>query len=206
MSASFFDLLVYAGATVILFLTPGPVWVALTARALSGGFSSAWPLAVGVALGDIVWALLALLGMAWVVDQIEGAMLVMKYVAVLVFIAMGVLLIRHADAGLSEDSRLTKPGMLAGFVAGLAVIIGNPKAILFYMGVLPGFFDLTVLTWADIAAVCAISMVIPMLGNLLLAGFVGRIRAVLKDPQTLKRINTVSGYLLILVGAVIAFT
>ena len=28
--------------------------------------------------------------------------------------------------------------MWAGFVAGLALILGNPKAILFYMGVLPG--------------------------------------------------------------------
>ena len=206
MSASLFDLALYAGATVILFLTPGPVWVALTARALSGGFSSAWPLAVGVALGDILWALLALLGMAWVVEQIDGAMLVMKYVAVLVFLVMGALLIRHADAGLSENSRLMKPGMVAGFVAGIAVIVGNPKAILFYMGVLPGFFDLRAVTWGDIVAICAISMVIPMLGNLMLAGFVGRIRAALKNPQTVIRINQVSGGLLIGVGIVIALS
>ena len=31
------DLLLYAGALLILFLTPGPVLVALTARGLSGG-------------------------------------------------------------------------------------------------------------------------------------------------------------------------
>jgi hypothetical protein len=36
--------------------------------------------------------------------------------------------------------------MWAGFLAGLAVILGNPKAILFYMGMLPGFFDLRALT------------------------------------------------------------
>ncbi|MFT5867436.1 MAG: threonine/homoserine/homoserine lactone efflux protein [Gammaproteobacteria bacterium] len=48
------DLLLYCGALVILFLTPGPVWLALTARGLSGGFHAAWPLALGVAVGDIV--------------------------------------------------------------------------------------------------------------------------------------------------------
>jgi threonine/homoserine/homoserine lactone efflux protein len=32
---------------------------------------------------------------------------------------------------------------MAGFLAGLAAILANPKAILFYMGMLPGFFDLT---------------------------------------------------------------
>ena len=31
----------YAGALLILFATPGPVWVALLARAMSGGFSAA---------------------------------------------------------------------------------------------------------------------------------------------------------------------
>ena len=35
-----------------LWAVPGPVWLALTARALSGGFAAAWPLAIGVALGD----------------------------------------------------------------------------------------------------------------------------------------------------------
>ena len=41
------DLALYAIALLILFLTPGPVWVALLARAISGGFQAAWPLALG---------------------------------------------------------------------------------------------------------------------------------------------------------------
>jgi threonine/homoserine/homoserine lactone efflux protein len=31
--------------------------------------------------------------------------------------------------------------MWAGFISGVLIILGSPKAILFYMGVLPGFFD-----------------------------------------------------------------
>jgi threonine/homoserine/homoserine lactone efflux protein len=52
-----------------LWAVPGPVWVALTARALSGGMAGAWPLAVGVALGDLVWPLCAILGLAWVLSS-----------------------------------------------------------------------------------------------------------------------------------------
>jgi len=40
------DMLLYAGALFLLFMTPGPVWVALVARTLSGGFNAAWPLAL----------------------------------------------------------------------------------------------------------------------------------------------------------------
>ena len=63
------ELLFYAGGLFILFLTPGPVWVALLARAMSGGFHSAWPLALGVVVGDIIWPLIAILSLTWIVDQ-----------------------------------------------------------------------------------------------------------------------------------------
>ena len=66
MTITLDGLLLYCGALVILFLTPGPVWVALIARGLSGGFSAAWPLAVGVALGDLVWPLAAIFGLSWI--------------------------------------------------------------------------------------------------------------------------------------------
>ena len=52
MTLAAHDLALYAGALFVLFLTPGPVWVALTARALSGGFHAAWPLALGVVVGE----------------------------------------------------------------------------------------------------------------------------------------------------------
>lgn len=137
------ELLFYAGGLFILFLTPGPVWVALLARAMSGGFHSAWPLALGVVVGDIIWPLIAILSLTWIVDQASWFMEFFRWVAVVMFIAMGVLMIWHADRELSENSSLTRPGMWSGFIVGVVVIISNPKAVLFYMGVLPGFFDLT---------------------------------------------------------------
>jgi len=60
MTITVADMLLYAGALFILFLTPGPVWVALIARALSGGFHAAWPLALGVVVGDVLWPLIAM--------------------------------------------------------------------------------------------------------------------------------------------------
>ncbi|SFE74916.1 hypothetical protein SAMN04488523_11024 [Sulfitobacter brevis] len=41
MTLSLPDLLLYCGALVILFITPGPVWLAMMARAMSGGFRAA---------------------------------------------------------------------------------------------------------------------------------------------------------------------
>lgn len=206
MTVSASDLLLYAGALFILFLTPGPVWVALLARALSGGFRSAWPLALGVVVGDVLWPLLAILGVTWLVSEFSGFMQVLQWVAVLMFVVMGVMLIRNADKQLGSDSRLTRPGMWAGFIAGLVVILGNPKAILFYMGVLPGFFDLTQVNRYDIATICFLSFLVPLLGNLVLAVSVDRVRGILKSPQALRRMNITAGWMLIAVGGVIALS
>ncbi len=204
MTVSAEALVLYLGALVILWVTPGPVWVALTARALTGGFASAWPLAVGVTLGDLLWPLVAIFGLSWIVDQWGSFMAVLRWVAAGVFVVMGWLLIRHAGQPVSADSRLTRPGRWAGFSAGVAAILGNPKAVLFYMSVLPGFFDLRHVTPADVGVIAAASMTVPLIGNLALAGAVGRARRLLKSPAALRRINRTAGGLLIAVGLLIA--
>jgi threonine/homoserine/homoserine lactone efflux protein len=206
MTITLDQFLLYTGALVILFITPGPVWLAVTARALSGGFPAAFPVALGVVVGDVLWPFLAILGVTWVVSQYADFMTVLRWVAALMFLGMGVLVLRRAGRAITADSRLTRPGTWAGFAAGVAVILGNPKAILFYMGVLPGFFDLTRLTWPDIAVIVAISIVIPLIGNTLLALFVGRARARLGTPKALWRMNLTAGILLVVVGLVIPFT
>lgn len=206
MTISPFELALYAGALLVLFLTPGPVWVAMLARAMSGGFASAWPLALGVVIGDVLWPLLAILGVSWIVSEFSYFLTAMKWVAVAMFLIMGIMLIRHAGRPIDGNSKLTRPGKWAGFIAGLVVILGNPKAILFYMGLLPGFFDLSQLTRWDVVAICAISAVIPLAGNLILAVSVSKIRTVLSSPQALKRMNIAAGALLIAVAFIIPFT
>jgi threonine/homoserine/homoserine lactone efflux protein len=74
-----------------------------------------------------------------------------------------------------------EPGW-AGFTAGLMVIAGNPKAILFYMGVLPGFFDFRTLTPLDMAVICLVSVLVPFVGNLGWAALFARARRWLADP------------------------
>lgn len=205
MSVSFHQLLLYALGMAGLWAVPGPVWVALTARSLSGGIAAAWPLAIGVAIGDLVWPLTAILGLSWIESAYGDFLSLLRWVAAAIFLVMGILLIRKPAATLNADSRLTRPGMWAGFSVGVAAVIGNPKAILFYMGALPGFFTLERLTTPDIAAIIAISALVPMAGNLGLALFLDRARQLLSSPESVRRLNVGSGILLIGVGLVIPF-
>jgi threonine/homoserine/homoserine lactone efflux protein len=205
MTISWVELGLYALGMVGLWAVPGPVWVALLARALSGGMAAAWPLAVGVALGDLVWPLLAILGLSWVESAYGDILSLLRWAAAVIFLAMGVMLIRKSGSLGGADSRLTKPGIWAGFSVGLAAVIGNPKAILFYMGALPGFFTLGALTAVDTALIISISALIPMAGNLVLALFLDRARQLLQSPEAVRRLNVFSGALLIGVALVIPF-
>ena len=205
MTISFFDLMFYAGALFLLFATPGPVWVALIARSLSGGFHSAWPLALGVLFGDVIWPLVAIFGLSYLVSIYADFMSVFKIIGVIMFTLMGLQLVRKPVAALSaNENKLTRPGKWVGFVAGLLVIFSNPKAVLFYMGVLPSFFDFRIITGWDIVAICLISLMVPLSGNLTLATMVDRMRVFLASPEAIRKLNLVSGIALIGVGLLIA--
>ncbi|MEL6416082.1 MAG: LysE family translocator [Pseudomonadota bacterium] len=206
MSLTAGQIALYATALFVLFLTPGPVWLALAARTLAHGFRAAFPLMLGVAIGDTAWSILAVLGLAWIVEQYAWITDVLRWLAVIVFAAMGLLLIRHADAPIDADSRLNRPGAWAGFLAGLAAILANPKAVLFYMGMLPGFFDLSAITPTDVVVIGAVSMAVPLVGNTMFAAFIDRARRLIASPGALKRTNQIAGGLLVLVAVVIALT
>jgi len=188
MTVSPSDLGLYALALFILFATPGPVWVAVVARAMSGGFASAWPLALGVVAGDILWPLFAIFGISLIASVYADFLTILRYAAAIIFVVMGIALLRHSGKTAEGDTALTRPGMWAGFIAGVLVILSNPKAILFYMGILPGFFDMSSLTRPDIIAICTLSAIVPLVGNLVLAVSVDRARRLLASPKAVKRL------------------
>ena len=204
MSISFSDLTFYAFGIFILFLTPGPVWIAIISRSITGGLNGAVPLAAGVAIGDIIWPTLAIAGSAALAASYANLLLYLKYLAVILFVVLGINLINNQNSKVSSQNlKLIKSSELAGFTAGLLVIIGNPKAALFYLGILPGFFNLSRLTITDCIAIALVSSLIPFLGNLTLAVMVEKSREILSSAKTMRKLNILSGCLLIFVGSLI---
>jgi threonine/homoserine/homoserine lactone efflux protein len=206
MSISFGELTFYAFGIFVLFLTPGPVWIAIISRSISSGLKGAAPLAAGVAIGDIIWPSLAITGSAALAASYSNLLLYLRYIAVIMFVILGINLIKNQNSNIkSQDIKFHKKSELAGFTAGLIVIIGNPKAALFYLGILPGFFNLTELTLVDCAAIALVSALIPFTGNLALAVTIEKSRKILSSASAMKKLNVLSGCLLIFVGLLIFF-
>jgi len=206
MTVTAAQLAAYALALAVLVATPGPVVAALIARSATGGVAAAAPLAAGVAVGDILWPLLAMLGLGVVATVWAGFLTALRLVGAAILIWMGIGLVRTAEAA---AIRATAGGMpreprLAGFAAGLSVIAGNPKAILFYLGILPGFFDFERLTPLDMMVICLVSAAIPFAGNLAWAALFARARRWLADPVAMRWTHVGAGVALMAVGVAIA--
>ena len=194
------QIVLYFLALVILFLTPGPVWVALIARTVSGGSKSSIPLALGVSLGDMLWPFVVYFSLSLLISLYSDILLIFRYVASFVLILMGLQIIYLRNKTLSEDHRLTKSGFIAGFYAGFIAVTANPKASLFYMTLLPGFFDFELIGIIDVCLISLLSFSIPMIGNILMILFVAKVRSLLSSPYAVRMTNLISGILLVFVG------
>ena len=190
----------YFLALIVLFLTPGPVWVALIARTVSGGAKSSISLALGVSLGDMLWPFVVYFSLGLLISVYSDILLVFRYFASFVLILMGLQIIYARNKALSADQRLTKSGFIAGFYAGFIAVTANPKASLFYMTLLPGFFNFELIGLLVVCLVSLLSFSVPMIGNILMILFVAKVRSLLSSPYAVSVTNLISGILLIFVG------
>ena len=200
------QLVLYFGALIILFLTPGPVWIALIARTVSGGTKSAISLALGVSLGDFLWPIVVFFGLGFLVSLYSEILILFRYLAAIILTIMGIQTILNSRKKLHLNSQLTKSGFFAGFSAGFIAVTANPKASLFYLTLLPSFFNFDRINFFDIMIISIVSFSVPMTGNILMILFLSKVRFFLSSPNSVRITNVVSGVLLIGVGVIIGLT
>jgi len=206
MTMTMMEVALYAVALAVLVLTPGPVVVATIARTLTSGMRAALPLAAGVSIVDMLWPLLAIFGLSALVQSHADALQALRYAGGAILIWMGWRLIARSRQRLATapDPALMRRTAWQGFAAGVLVNLGNPKSLVFFIGILPNLFDLGRLTAADIVVIVILSAVVPFLGNVIWAGAAHRARRFLSSTTAVRRVNQASGGALIGAGAVIA--
>ena len=208
MTITLTEIALYAVALAVLVFTPGPVVVATIAKTLASGIRSALPLAAGVSIVDMLWPMLAILGLSALVEAHADALQVMRYVGGAILVWMGWRLIARSRKALetAPDPTLIRRTAWQGFAAGALVNLGNPKSIVFFIGILPTIFHLGQVTWLDTAIIVVMSAVVPFLGNMVWAAAAHRARRLLSSATAVRRVNQASGGALMGAGAVIAAT
>lgn len=146
------------GAMMTLALIPSPSVALVVARAIASGFAQGAAIALGIVLGDFVFILLALSGLAAIAETLDSVLIWVNYLGALYLIWLGVSLWRAQGDGLDLTAR-PEHSWFANLACGFWVTISDPKAIVFYVSFFPAFVDLSNLSIREIAMILAIAAI-----------------------------------------------
>lgn len=186
-------LLVFSAAYVLAVASPGPGIAAVVGQVLGRGLGAAPAFILGILAGDLLWFATAALGLAAIAQAYAGLFTAIKWagVAYLLYIAwkMWTAPVTPVETG-SAGVALPHRSLFAG---GLTLTLGNPKAIAFFVALLPSIIDLDRMTLAGFAEVALlIAIILP--GVLMsYALFAHAARGFFRSTTAMKRLNRVSG-------------
>lgn len=136
------DFLVFVAALGVAALSPGPGLAAIVATVLAWGARKTVWFCVGVIAGDLAWLSLSLSGLALVAQQIPMVFVVIKWAGVIYLIYLAWKIWRSSPKVHQTTEQTQEKSAAARVLAGFAVTMGNPKAMLFYMALLPSLVSL----------------------------------------------------------------
>ncbi|WP_141846897.1 LysE family translocator [Humibacillus xanthopallidus] len=177
------------------------------AREVRASARAAVPTIFGTATGLVVWSIGAGVGLSAALLAVPAAHRALLVGGGLTLAVIGARTLRTTRRGVGEVVELKAEGpnrsRLSAYVTGLATNLGNPKAGVFAISLLPAFAGTRDLlptiglgiVWAAVTATWYLLFVL----------LVARGRAFVTTPRAQKAIGYVSGVVLVVVGGSVAF-
>lgn len=180
------------GTMLAIAIVPGPSDFLVVGRSMAAGFTHGLGVTLGVIAADYIFILAAVLSLGVIAEQLGGLFVVVKYACGLYLIALGVAtwVTRSGSAG---DTYARRGPWLASVSSGFLITFGDPKAILFYMGLLPAFVDMATVTWGDALIVMAAATVTIATVKLSYAYLAGRAGVLLRNRRARRVMNLLGG-------------
>lgn len=122
------------GASLIAFLSPGPNFVGIVSSAVHSRLNGVF-VAIGVSLGTMFWAIMAVSGITALLSYYSGAALVMQLIGGSYLLWLGIKSLRSATKITSPLATAAEQNETASqcFGRGLLIQLTNPKTALFWL-------------------------------------------------------------------------
>jgi threonine/homoserine/homoserine lactone efflux protein len=185
------SLLIFAGALIVAAGSPGPSIAALVARVIAKGWRDVLPFLAAMWVGEAIWLSLAVFGLAFVAQTFHLAFVVVKWAGV-AYLAWLAWKMWTAPVAVREGELPKNDSPAKLFAAGMAVTLGNPKIMMFYLALLPTIIDLasvTVVGWVELTVTMALVLVAIDLAWTFAAA---QARLMLKSGRAMKIANRIS--------------
>jgi threonine/homoserine/homoserine lactone efflux protein len=139
---SLHSFLAFAVTAAVIVAIPGPSVLFTISRALTVGRDVALLTVLGNAAGVYLQAVATAFGMAAVVERSAAALTVVRYIGAAYIVYLGVQAIRHRRSIIEAlGCRVAPVAPLRALRVGLVVGATNPKTIVVFVTVMPGFAD-----------------------------------------------------------------
>jgi len=199
-------------AVLLISASPGPAMALIFRRAALRGLRGAVPTVLGLELGLYVWALFAGAGFAALVAASEVGYLVLRVVGAAVLLYLGLKAWRTAWLTRRDGATVVgeEPPAVVGrrwwtsFGEGLLVQLANPKAAVFMIAFYPQFVPAEGPVFATTALLGLLQITVETFLYLALAAGVARAGAWFRRPPIRRRLEAVSGTVLLGLGLRVA--
>ena len=190
--------LAYSGALAVAAAIPGPGVTALVARALGSGFRSSLAMSFGIILGDLTFLTAVVLGLAFVAQTFGTVFLIIKWLgaAYLVWLAWTFWTSGISPETIEARQGKGRGGLVASFLSGLMLTLGNPKPMIFYLALTPTLVDLHAITLADYGILVGLTVLVLLIVLVPYLALAANARWFLRTPRALKALNrTAAGFM-----------
>ncbi len=130
-------LLLFALATFLLTVTPGPGVLYVTARSVSQGRRAGFASMFGIEAGEVAWIIAAATGVAAVLSASTQALDILRFGGAGYLVYLGIQRWREVERPATpEPARLSRV-----FIQGVVTQLVNPKVAVFFVAFLPQFLN-----------------------------------------------------------------
>ncbi len=186
---TFTDIVAYVLALGVAAAIPGPGMTALVARSVGSGARAGFAMLGGLIVGDLLYLSFAVFGLAIIANSFSTLFTFIRWgsIAYLLYLAWQFWTAEHHD--MSTNNKTRQQLGTAG-LSGLAITLGNPKTIAFYLALLPLVLDLNTISFASWAGVLVpvTIMVLLAVGAVFILGAIA-IRQLLSSSAAQKRLH-----------------
>ena len=205
MSMTFGSMTALFGAMIALAIVPDASAIAVSARAMGSGFAHGVITTVGILAGDFIFIILAVFGLSTLAGSMGTLFVLVKYLGVtyLIWLGVGLWISKTKSVEVEVVNELC---LRTNFLCGLFITLGDPKALYFYISILPAFVDLSEASVFDVLIMMVIVTIAVGGAKLAYAFTADKVKTLFKNPKAIKIINIVAGGVMIGAGIFLAMT
>jgi threonine/homoserine/homoserine lactone efflux protein len=192
--------LLYCGLYAVAIAVPGPAIIAIVARALGSGFRAALPATTGILIGDLILMTLSAFGLALAAQAMGQLFLIVKVSGALYLFTLAY---KYWRAKVEEIGEVVPQSAGRGLLAYLGLTLGNPKAIAFFVALLPVVVNPRELNLAGYLQLCAATFVLIPAITLGYAALAAQLSRFVASRKARKRINKGAGAVMAGAGCLI---